>query len=49
MLNLFVAIRNFTVALILAWMGFSVAPDSDEKQDQRSVAPNSSSLGLFTG
>jgi hypothetical protein len=49
MLNLFVAIRNFTVALILAWMGFSIAPDSDDKQDQRSVTPNASSVGLIAG
>ncbi|MEM9573481.1 MAG: hypothetical protein AAF996_18605 [Pseudomonadota bacterium] len=49
MIDLFVAIRNFTVALILAWMGFSIAPDSDDQQEQGSAAPSTSFVGLIAG
>jgi len=49
MLTLLVAIRNFTVAVLLTWMGFSVAPDSDEKKEAASQAPNSSAIGFLAG
>lgn len=41
MLTVLVAIRNFTIAVLLTWMGFSVAPDGDDKKDAASQAPNS--------
>jgi hypothetical protein len=49
MLGLLVAIRNFTIALVLAWMGFSVAPDSDKDNETRTVAPASGAVSLITG
>ena len=41
MLSLLVAVRNFTIAVLLAWMGFSVSPDSDDKKEATSAAPAS--------
>ena len=41
MVGLLIAIRNFTIAIILAWLGFCVSPDSDEKQDSSSALPGS--------
>ncbi|NQY41476.1 MAG: hypothetical protein HRT80_15430 [Henriciella sp.] len=39
MLSLLVAVRNFTIAVLLAWMGFSVSPDSEDKKEANSAAP----------
>lgn len=49
MLAVLVAIRNFTVAVLLAWMGFSVSPDNDDKQDSVAPVPNSAAFNVFTG
>lgn len=49
MLTVLVAIRNFTVAILLAWMGFSVAPDGDDKKESVSTAPNSSAISFIAG
>lgn len=49
MLTLLIAIQNFTVALILAWMGFSVSPDADEKNESMAPAPNSSFVQMISG
>mgnify|MGYP007079442904 CR=1 FL=1 len=49
MLTVLVAIRNFTVAILLTWMGFSVAPDGDDKNDSAHQAPNSSAISFFAG
>ena len=47
MLGILVAIRNFTIALLLAWMGFSIAPDSDEDKKSSSALSNSQSISGF--
>jgi hypothetical protein len=49
MTSVLVAVRNFTIALILAWMGFSVAPDSDKDQESNSIAPNATAFSLING
>lgn len=49
MLSILVAIRNFTVAILLAWMGFSVAPSGDDKKESVSTAPNGSVLSFVAG
>lgn len=49
MAGILIAIRNFTIALLLAWMGFSVSPDSDERGDNSSAAPNSSMMNAIIG
>jgi len=49
MLTVLVAIRNFTVAVLLTWMGFSVAPDGDDKKDAAPQAPNSSAISFLAG
>ena len=49
MLGMLVAIRNFTIAILLAWMGFSVSPDSDSDKEANSAAPNTSAIGFFSG
>ncbi|MEM7638673.1 MAG: hypothetical protein AAF269_06380 [Pseudomonadota bacterium] len=49
MIALLVAIQKFTVAIILAWMGFSVSPDSDDNQDSMAPVPNSSFISTFAG
>lgn len=49
MLTVLVAIRNFTVAVLLTWMGFSVAPDGDDKKDAAQPAPNSNAISFFAG
>lgn len=46
MFGILIAIRNFTIAVLLAWMGFSIAPDGDNKDDSRADAPNSSALSF---
>ena len=48
MLGVLVAIRNFTIAVLLAWMGFSVAPDDNEKKDS-AIAPSSGAVSFFIG
>ncbi|MEE2929139.1 MAG: hypothetical protein VX599_00335 [Pseudomonadota bacterium] len=49
MTSILVAVRNFTIALILAWMGFSVSPDSDKDQESISIAPNATAFNLING
>ncbi|MEM9180637.1 MAG: hypothetical protein AAGA89_13035 [Pseudomonadota bacterium] len=49
MIALLVAIQKFTVAIILAWMGFSVSPDSDDNQDSMAPVPNSSFISTIAG
>ena len=49
MVALFVAIRNFTVAIVLAWMGFSVAPDAGEQKETRTSTPNDSAISFLGG
>ncbi|MEC7289941.1 MAG: hypothetical protein VXW22_07640 [Pseudomonadota bacterium] len=49
MAGILIAIRNFTIAVLLAWMGFSVAPDSDDRGDNSSAAPNSSAISAIIG
>lgn len=44
MVGIFIAVRNFTIAVLLAWMGFSLAPDADEKKDS---APSSSAIAFI--
>lgn len=49
MFALLIAIRNMSIALLLAWMGFSVAPDKDDAQDAasflRTAIPSLGSTG----
>jgi len=49
MLTVLVAIRNFTVAVLLTWMGFSVAPSGDDQKDTAQQAPNNSAISFFAG
>lgn len=49
MIALLVAIQKFTVAIILAWMGFSVSPESDDNQDSIAPVPNSSFVSSIAG
>lgn len=49
MTGMLIAIRNFTIALLLSWMGFSLTPDADEDKGSDAVAPNSSAIGFFGG
>lgn len=49
MLGLLITIRNFTIALMLAWMGFSVSPDSDKEKEASAASPNAGSFSLFAG
>ena len=47
MLSLLVAVRNFTIAVLLAWMGFSVSPDSDDKKEANSASPADAISNVF--
>ena len=47
MVGIFIAIRNFTIAVLLAWMGFSLAPDANDKEDSATGAPNSSAIAFI--
>ena len=47
MLSLLVAVRNFTIAVLLAWMGFSESPDSDDKKETNSAAPASAMTNIL--
>lgn len=49
MLGILVAIRNFTIAVLLAWMGFSVAPDKEKENERTQVPVKSSASALFLG
>ena len=49
MLTILVAIRNFTVAILLAWMGFSVAPEGDEQKDAAAPVPSSNAISFLAG
>ena len=49
MLGLLITIRNFTIALMLAWMGFSLAPDSDNEKEANNASPNTGAFSLFAG
>ncbi|MEM6557398.1 MAG: hypothetical protein AAF642_16065 [Pseudomonadota bacterium] len=49
MITLLVAVQKFTVAIILAWMGFSVSPDSDDNQESMAPVPNSSFISSIAG
>ncbi|MCR9077945.1 MAG: hypothetical protein NXH78_02490 [Hyphomonadaceae bacterium] len=47
MVGILIAVRNFTIAVLLAWMGFSLAPDADDKEESGSIAPNSSAIAFI--
>lgn len=47
MVGILIAVRNFTIAVLLAWMGFSLAPDADDADDSSSIAPNSSAIAFI--
>ncbi len=47
MVGILIAVRNFTIAVLLAWMGFSVAPDADKEKDSTVVAPNSNAIAFI--
>lgn len=47
MVGILIAVRNFTIAVLLAWMGFSVAPDADDKNDSGAGAPNSNAIAFI--
>ncbi len=47
MFGILIAVRNFTIAVLLAWMGFSVAPDSEKQDDSKADAPNNSVLSIM--
>lgn len=47
MVGILIAVRNFTIAILLAWMGFSLAPDADDKEDSAAGAPNSSAIAFI--
>ena len=47
MFGFLIAVRNFTIAVLLAWMGFSVSPDSDNKEDSTAGAPASNALSFI--
>ena len=49
MITLLIAVQKFTVAIILAWMGFSVSPDSDDNQESTAPVPNSSFISSIAG
>ncbi|MEL6858118.1 MAG: hypothetical protein AAFO74_07005 [Pseudomonadota bacterium] len=49
MISVLEAIRNVTIAVLLAWMGFSVAPDKDDRGEDTATAPNSSMIGFLPG
>ena len=49
MLGFLIALRNFTIAVLLAWMGFSVAPDNDEKKESSSAVPASNVMKAIIG
>ena len=49
MISVLEAIRNVTIAVLLAWMGFSVAPDKNDRSDDAAPAPNSSTIGFLPG
>ncbi|MEL6725624.1 MAG: hypothetical protein AAFZ74_06385 [Pseudomonadota bacterium] len=49
MTGMLIAIRNFTIALLLSWMGFSLTPDSEDDKGSDARAPVSSAMGLFGG
>lgn len=47
MLSFIIAVRNYAIAIILAWMGFSAAPadDSDKKSPENKVASVTFAIG----
>lgn len=47
MFGILIAVRNFTIAVLLAWMGFSVAPDSDKQDDSNAAPANSHALSFI--
>ncbi|MFN3211559.1 MAG: hypothetical protein ACE37M_00500 [Henriciella sp.] len=47
MVNFLVAVRNFTIAVLLAWMGFSVAPESADKEEANSGSPSNAISSIF--
>lgn len=47
MISLLVAVRNFTIAVLLAWMGFSVSTDSDDKNEANSASPANAISNVF--
>ena len=47
MISLLVAVRNFTIAVLLAWMGFSVSPDSDDQKESSTDAPAATFASLL--
>jgi len=47
MVGVLIAVRNFTIAVLLAWMGFSIAPDSDEQNDSNAGTPSSSAIAFI--
>ncbi|MEP1142790.1 MAG: hypothetical protein ABJH52_03650 [Henriciella sp.] len=49
MTGLLIAIRNFTIALMLAWMGFSAAPSGDDDNGSESAGSPAAALSLFGG
>lgn len=49
MTDLLVAVRNLTIALLLAWLGFSVSPDSDDQDEAKPSSPSASAFGIITG
>ncbi|MCR9269753.1 MAG: hypothetical protein ACX94B_14795 [Henriciella sp.] len=49
MTGMLIVIRNFTIALLLAWMGFSVSPDSEDDKGADATSPASSAIGFFAG
>jgi len=49
MTGVLIAIRNFTIALLLAWMGFSAAPSGDDDKGSDSAAPATAAFNFFGG
>ncbi|MEL7109975.1 MAG: hypothetical protein AAFV59_04315 [Pseudomonadota bacterium] len=49
MLAILAAIQSFTVALLLAWMGFSLDSDTDSQKESSAPAPSSSFSSFITG
>lgn len=47
MVGILIAVRNFTIAILLAWMGFSLAPDANDNEDSAAGAPNSSAIAFI--
>jgi hypothetical protein len=47
MVSFLVAIRNYTIAILLAWMGFSVAPEASDKEEANSGSPANAISSVF--